>query len=85
MRLLVWRLSRLNGSSHQGHRTAKSKDVVKIILTFNARLDAIRKRHDQLSPVSEFLGTQEEEDRRRRRKYPSSSFFTLADQEIRFS
>lgn len=67
MRLLIWRLSRLNGSSHSGQKTAKSKDVVKIILTFNSRLEAIRKRHDQLSPLSEMLSTQEEEDRRRRR------------------
>lgn len=67
MRLLIWRLSRLNGSSHSGQKTAKSKDVVKIILTFNSRLEAIRKRHDQLSPLSEMLSTQEEEDRRRKR------------------
>ncbi|KAA1137603.1 hypothetical protein PGTUg99_008638 [Puccinia graminis f. sp. tritici] len=66
MRLLVWRLSRLNGSNG-GQKSSKSKDVVKIILAFNSRLDAIRKRHDQLSPVSEFLGSKDEEDRRRRR------------------
>ncbi|WAR62331.1 hypothetical protein PtB15_14B426 [Puccinia triticina] len=63
MRLLVWRLSRLNAAA-AGPRTPKARDI---ILAFNARLDAIRKRHDQLSPVSEFLGSQEEEDRRRRR------------------
>ncbi|POW01222.1 hypothetical protein PSTT_12622 [Puccinia striiformis] len=68
MRLLVWRLSRLNGSTQQGiKKTAKSKDVVKIILAFNARLDAIRKRHDQLSPASELMGTQEDEARRLKR------------------
>ena len=64
MRLLVWRLSRLNAAA-AGPRTPKARDVVKIILAFNDRLDAIRKRHDQLSPVSELLGSQEEEDRRR--------------------
>ncbi|WAR55873.1 hypothetical protein PtB15_6B617 [Puccinia triticina] len=62
MRLLVWRLSRLNAAA-AGPRTPKARDVVKIILAFNACLDAIRKRHDQLLPVSELLGSQEEEDR----------------------
>ncbi|WAR60338.1 hypothetical protein PtB15_9B275 [Puccinia triticina] len=71
MRLLVWRLSRLNAAA-AGPRTLKARDVVKIILAFNARLDAIRKRHNQLSPVSEFLGSQEEEDRRRRRVFSIS-------------
>ncbi|WAR64061.1 hypothetical protein PtB15_16B220 [Puccinia triticina] len=51
MRLLVWRLSRLNAAA-AGPRTPKAREVVKIILAFNARLDAIRKRHDHLSPVS---------------------------------
>ncbi|WAR61778.1 hypothetical protein PtB15_12B468 [Puccinia triticina] len=62
MWLLVWRLSRLNAAAARP-RTPKARDVVKIILAFNACLDAIRKRHDQLSPISEFLGSQEEEDR----------------------
>ncbi|OAV85362.1 hypothetical protein PTTG_30581, partial [Puccinia triticina 1-1 BBBD Race 1] len=36
MRLLVWRLSRLNAAA-AGPRTPKARDVVKIILAFNAR------------------------------------------------
>ncbi|MBW0558872.1 hypothetical protein O181_098587, partial [Austropuccinia psidii MF-1] len=61
MRLLVWRLSRLGrmniDESHSKGNSTQSKEVIKILLTFNDRLDAIRKRHDELSPESEFLTT----------------------------
>ncbi|KAH9814873.1 hypothetical protein DFH28DRAFT_285138 [Melampsora americana] len=54
MRLLVWRLSRLGVLDHSGPQT-KSREAINIILTFNNRLDAIRKRHDDLSPEPEIL------------------------------
>ncbi|CAH7689971.1 hypothetical protein PPACK8108_LOCUS25169, partial [Phakopsora pachyrhizi] len=62
MRLLVWRLSRLGGIA----RPPKSKEVIKIILTFNSRLDAVRNRHDELSPEAEFLGASQDEYRKKR-------------------
>ncbi|KAI8453677.1 hypothetical protein BY996DRAFT_6414481 [Phakopsora pachyrhizi] len=82
MRLLVWRLSRLGGigntpNAAKGHsmiegnnltpaRPPKSKEVIKIILTFNSRLDAVRNRHDELSPEAEFLGASQDEYRKKR-------------------
>ncbi|EGG10586.1 uncharacterized protein MELLADRAFT_76881 [Melampsora larici-populina 98AG31] len=65
MRLLVWRLSRLGVLDQSGPQT-KSREAINIILTFNNRLDAIRKRHDELSPEPEILRRKEDDYHRKR-------------------
>lgn len=65
MRLLVWRLSRL-GVFNDDASASKSREVINVILTFNSRLDAIRKRHDALSPESEVLRDNQDDYRRKR-------------------
>lgn len=53
LRLLVWRLSRV-GTAANG-QSGRSPGAVKILLTFNSRLDAVRDRHDKLSPASDII------------------------------
>ncbi|KAG0142291.1 hypothetical protein CROQUDRAFT_97701 [Cronartium quercuum f. sp. fusiforme G11] len=65
MRLLVWRLSRL-GVLNPNQPQSKSREAINIILTFNTRLDAIRKRHDELSPESDLIPPIDDDYRRKR-------------------
>lgn len=68
MRLLVWRLSRL-GVLNAGQSQSRSREAINIILTFNHRLDAIRKRHDELSPESDLMADHKNDEYRRKRKF----------------
>ncbi|GJN91395.1 hypothetical protein Rhopal_004416-T1 [Rhodotorula paludigena] len=52
IRLLVWRLSRLGAvAQEQNPQSKPDEGIVPIFNLLNVRLEAIRKRHDQLEPV----------------------------------
>ncbi|GAA5844902.1 hypothetical protein JCM9279_000039 [Rhodotorula babjevae] len=55
IRLLVWRLSRLGRAAQEQHPGRRpDSDILALFSLLNVRLEAVRKRHDQLEPRSNF-------------------------------
>jgi hypothetical protein len=52
LRLIVWRLSRL-GLSADGRPMDANSQTILILQTLNSRLEGIRKRHDEIDPLSD--------------------------------
>ncbi|KPV76862.1 uncharacterized protein RHOBADRAFT_51847 [Rhodotorula graminis WP1] len=55
IRLLVWRLSRLGKAAQEQHPDRRpDADIVALFSLLNVRLEAVRKRHDELEPRANF-------------------------------
>lgn len=53
LRLLVWRISRLGTSPDGRPMDIKDAQIIGILQTLNSRLEGIRKRHDEIDPLSD--------------------------------
>ncbi|EPQ29309.1 uncharacterized protein PFL1_03064 [Pseudozyma flocculosa PF-1] len=78
LHLLVFRLARINDFPHP-HDDPQGKTAVSIARLFNQRLEAIRKRHDQLSPLTDSSsdGDKSETEEKMKRRTASSFVSTI--------
>jgi hypothetical protein len=53
LRLIVWRLSRLGISADGRPLETKDSNTILILSTLNSRLEGIRRRHDEIDPLSD--------------------------------
>ncbi|KAH8921091.1 DUF1765-domain-containing protein [Atractiella rhizophila] len=50
-RLMVWRLSRIGVAAGDNIQQQRDPQVLKIFAIFNMRLEAVRRRHDEIDPI----------------------------------
>jgi hypothetical protein len=57
LRLLVWRVSRLGTAMDGRPMEIKDPKVISILQLLNFRLEAVRRRHDEIDPLDEMVDT----------------------------